>query len=65
MVCLGVMMLQEEGLVNLSDPIEKHLPEFRGQQVLEGNVLRKPARLVTLLGEPFASGWRESVNHPG
>ena len=22
-------------------------------------------RLVTLLGEPFASGWRESVNHPG
>ena len=47
-VCLGVMMLQEEGLVNLSDPIEKHLPEFRGQQVLEGNALRKPARLVTL-----------------
>jgi NAD(P)-dependent dehydrogenase (short-subunit alcohol dehydrogenase family) len=23
------------------------------------------ARLVTLLGEPFASGWRESVNQPG
>jgi NAD(P)-dependent dehydrogenase (short-subunit alcohol dehydrogenase family) len=22
-------------------------------------------RLVTLLGEPFASGWRESVNQPG
>ena len=21
-------------------------------------------RLITLLGEPFASGWRESVNHP-
>ena len=47
-VCLAIMMLQEEGLLNLSDPIEKHLPEFRGQQVLEGNVLRKPSRLVTL-----------------
>ena len=47
-VCLAIMMLQEEGLLSLSDPIEKHLPEFRGQQVLEGNVLRKPSRLVTL-----------------
>jgi CubicO group peptidase (beta-lactamase class C family) len=47
-VCLGIMMLQEEGLLQLSDPVEKHLPEFRGQQVLEGNVLRRPSRLVTL-----------------
>jgi len=47
-VCLAVMMLLEEGLVHISDPIEKHLPEFRGQQVLEGNLLRKPARLVTI-----------------
>ena len=23
------------------------------------------ARLVAMLGEQFASGWRESVNHPG
>ena len=47
-VSLAIMMLQEEGLVNLSDPIEKHLPEFRGQQVLDGHTLRKPSRLVTL-----------------
>jgi CubicO group peptidase (beta-lactamase class C family) len=47
-VCLGIMMLQEEGLLNISDPIEKHLPEFRGQQVLDAGVLRKPSRLVTL-----------------
>jgi CubicO group peptidase (beta-lactamase class C family) len=47
-VCLGVMMLQEEGLVSLSDPIEKHLPEFRGLQVVENGILRKPSRLVTL-----------------
>lgn len=47
-VVLGIMMLQEEGALHLSDPVEKHLPEFRGLQVLEGNVLRKPARLVTL-----------------
>lgn len=47
-VCLGIMMLQEEGLLHLSDPIEKHLPEFRGLQVLDAGVLRKPSRLVTL-----------------
>ena len=47
-VVLAIMMLQEEGLLNLSDPIEKHLPEFRGQSVNENGFLRKPARLVTL-----------------
>jgi CubicO group peptidase (beta-lactamase class C family) len=27
---VGIMMLVEEGLLSLSDPIEKHLPEFKG-----------------------------------
>lgn len=47
-VCLGIMMLQEEGLLQISDPVQKHLPEFRGQMVLDAGVLRKPSRLVTL-----------------
>ncbi len=28
---VGVMILVEEGLLSLSDPVEKYLPEFRGQ----------------------------------
>lgn len=53
-VCLGILMLAEEGKLAISDPIEKHLPEFRGQMVLDRQeadgtkVLVKPARLVTI-----------------
>jgi CubicO group peptidase (beta-lactamase class C family) len=30
---VGIMMLAEEGKLTLRDPIERHLPEFRGQRV--------------------------------
>jgi CubicO group peptidase (beta-lactamase class C family) len=49
MVCLGVLMLAEDGKLTINDPIEKHLPEFRGQMVLtEDGKLVKPSRLVTI-----------------
>ena len=53
MTALGVMMLQEEGKLSLDDPIEKHLPEFKGQLMIkeksaEQTVLVKPARPVTI-----------------
>lgn len=49
MVCLGVLMLAEDGKLTINDPIEKHLPEFRGQMVLtEDGKLVKPNRLVTI-----------------
>jgi CubicO group peptidase (beta-lactamase class C family) len=50
----GIMMLMEEGRLALSDPVEKHLPEFRGMWVIEsrdGNrarTLRRPARPITI-----------------
>src|SRR4051812_35256836 len=31
----AVLILMEEGKLALSDPVEKHLPEFRGQWVIE------------------------------
>ncbi|MGH9665968.1 MAG: serine hydrolase domain-containing protein, partial [Bryobacteraceae bacterium] len=31
--CAGVMMLMEEGRLSLIDPVEKFLPEFKGQKV--------------------------------
>lgn len=52
-VCLGVLMLAEQGLVRLTDPVEMHLPEFRGQWVIENETplsraLVKPTRPVTI-----------------
>jgi CubicO group peptidase (beta-lactamase class C family) len=52
---LGVMILADEGKLSVEDPVEKHLPEFRGQMLVaarsrDGDVvaLKKPPRPVTL-----------------
>lgn len=53
-VCLGILLLMEEGKLALTDPVEKHLPEFRGQPVIESALpggpirLRKPARPASI-----------------
>ena len=47
-VAMAAMILAEEGKLSIQDPVEKHLLEFRGQRVLEGDRLRKPARRVTI-----------------
>ncbi len=50
---MAVMMLVEEGKLGLDDPVERHLPEFRGQMLLkektaEQTVLVKPTRAITI-----------------
>jgi CubicO group peptidase (beta-lactamase class C family) len=50
---VGIMMLAEEGKLALTDPVEKHLPEFRGQWVLESQdggkrTLKRPSRPITI-----------------
>ena len=50
---IGIMILQEEGKLSVDDPVEKHLPEFRGQRIVaarEGETvtLKKPSRVITL-----------------
>jgi CubicO group peptidase (beta-lactamase class C family) len=50
---IGVMMLAEEGKLSVEDPVEKHLPEFRGQMLVVGRtkdavMLAKPARPITI-----------------
>ncbi len=47
-VAMAAMMLMEEGKLSLNDPVEKHLPEFRGQRMLIGEMLRKPSRPITI-----------------
>jgi CubicO group peptidase (beta-lactamase class C family) len=50
----GIMILMEEGRLSLTDPVEKHLPEFAGQMMVagrsaEGTVsLKKPSRPITI-----------------
>ena len=42
---IGIAMLEEEGTLSIDDPVEKLLPEFRGQQVVrqrEGAASRTP-----------------------
>ena len=50
---LAVLMLQEDGKLNVEDPVEKYLPEFTGQRMVVskegGNLtLGKPKRPITL-----------------
>ncbi len=50
---MGIMILVEDGKLKLDDPVEKHLPEFRGQMLMvkrdkEGETLKKPKRPITL-----------------
>ena len=67
---VGIMMLVDEGKVRINDPVERYLPEFRGQMVVEPQeggklILKKPAHPVTvrelmthtsgMVGEPPAS----------
>lgn len=59
MTAVAVMILVDEGKISLDDPIEKYLPEFRGQMFVaekdnEHIVLRKPKHPITV---------RETLNH--
>jgi CubicO group peptidase (beta-lactamase class C family) len=67
MTAAALMMLVDEGKVKLDDPVEKYLPEFKGQMVIverdaEHVLLRPPAHPITVRevlshtsGLPFAS----------
>ena len=44
----AILMLAEAGRLSVSDPVEKHLPEFRGQMVKVDGVLKKPSRVITI-----------------
>lgn len=73
----ALMMLVDEGKVRVEDPVEKYLPEFKGQMLaVEQNedhvLLRKPARPITVKdvlshtsGLPFASRVEPKIDmHP-
>ena len=67
----ALMMLVDEGKVNVDDPVEKHLPEFHGQMVVAERdadhvLLRRPQHPITVKnvlshtsGLPFKSALEE------
>lgn len=53
MTAMALMMLVEEGKVNIDDAVEKYLPEFKGQMLLSEKAadqvtLKKPQRPITV-----------------
>jgi len=54
MVATAIMLLAEEGKLALTDPVEKHLPEYRGQMVVAerhpdgSRRVKKPTRPITV-----------------
>lgn len=67
MTAAAVMMLVDEGKIALDDPVEKYLPEFKGQMVIAERsedhlLLKKPTHPITIRnvlshtsGLPFSS----------
>ena len=50
---IGIMILQDAGKLSVEDPVERHLPEFKGQMLVESRegdrvVLKKPPRPITI-----------------
>jgi CubicO group peptidase (beta-lactamase class C family) len=50
---VAVMLLEEDGKLSVDDPVEKHLPEFRGQRLVKGSngdtvTLVAPERPITI-----------------
>ena len=54
---VGIMILADKGKLSVEDPVEKYLPEFKGQMLVEKRTaerltLKKPARPITLRDLP-------------
>ncbi|HEX4144823.1 MAG TPA: serine hydrolase domain-containing protein [Pirellulales bacterium] len=56
----ALMILVDEGKVNIDDPVEKYLPEFKGQRLAGGGEPKHPITVRNVLshtsGLPFKSG---------
>lgn len=49
----GIQLLAEDGKLDVNDPVEKYLPEFKGQMLVEARkgdrlILTRPARPITV-----------------
>jgi CubicO group peptidase (beta-lactamase class C family) len=56
---IGIMILQDEGKLSVEDPVEKHLPEFKGQMLIE----EKEGERITLVKPPRPITIRDMLTH--
>ncbi len=61
MTAICVLMLQEEGKLAIDDPVEKHLPEFKNQWMIE----QKEANKLTLIRPKRPVTVRDLLMHTG
>ena len=61
MTAICVLMLQEEGKLSIDDPVEKHLPEFKNQWMIE----QKEANKLTLIRPKRPVTVRDLLMHTG
>jgi CubicO group peptidase (beta-lactamase class C family) len=66
---VALMMLAEEGKLNIHDEVEKHLPEFKGlwmvdQKSKTAMTLQRPARKITLLDVATHTAGIANVSEP-
>lgn len=58
-VAIGILMLEDEGKLSVDDPVEKHLPEFKGQMLVQS----KTAEAVTLVKPPRPITLKDLLTH--
>jgi len=72
MTCTALMMLVDEGKVNVDDPVEKYLPEFAGQMMIaekgDAHVLLKkpshPIRVSEILSHTSGLAFSAPIEKP-
>lgn len=70
--CTALMMLVDEGKISVDDPVEKYLPEFKGQWVVaeqtsDKMVLKKPTHPITIkniLSHTSGLSFRSGIETP-
>ena len=64
-----VLQLQEEGKLSIEDPVEKHLPEFKNQWMVDSRdggklILKRPARPITIFDLLTHTAGVANINSP-
>lgn len=67
---MAILMLEDEGRLSTDDPVEKHLPEFKGQLLVKSKtkdetLLVRPARPITLRDLATHTGGQPGAPPPG
>ncbi|HTU27571.1 MAG TPA: serine hydrolase domain-containing protein [Pirellulales bacterium] len=58
------MILVDEGKVNIDDPVEKYLPEFKGQKLKDGSQPKHPITVRNVLSHTSGLPFKTSVEEP-